>query len=100
LTSVTDGTGRSITYALDANLDLVTFTDANAKNTTFTYNVPGQMTQIFYPANPTIAFVTNVYDTLGRVKTQTDALSNLWTYYFAGFRSQERVMLRSCVLKN
>ena len=34
-------------------------------------------------------FATNVYDSLGRVQTQTNAAGKLYTYYFAGSRSEE-----------
>lgn len=32
----------------------------------------------------TTPFMTNVYDDFGRVKTQADALGNVWYYFFAG----------------
>ncbi|CAN7716344.1 DUF6531 domain-containing protein [Pseudorhodoferax sp. LjRoot39] len=88
VTNVSDGT-RSVGYAYDGNNNLVTFTDATAKATTFQYDLPGRMTKFFLPANPTVAQVTNVYDPLGRVQTQTNALGKLWTYYFAGSRTEE-----------
>jgi YD repeat-containing protein len=47
------------------------------------------MTKYYKPQNPTTAFMTNVYDSLSRVKTQSDALGHIWTYYFAASRSQE-----------
>lgn len=90
LTSVSDGTGRSVTFSVNGttkNLDSVT--DPNSKATTYVYDNPGRMTQIKKPANPTVAVVTNVYDTLGRVKEQSDALSNLWQYFLAGSRAEE-----------
>ncbi len=34
-------------------------------------------------------FVTNVYDSLGRVQTQTDSENNTWEYFFAGARTEE-----------
>ncbi|MDZ4150765.1 MAG: DUF6531 domain-containing protein, partial [Methylicorpusculum sp.] len=88
ITAVGDGS-RSIGYAYDASGNLVTSTDATAKNTTFQYDLPGRITKFFYPSNPTVAFATNVYDSLGRVKTQTNANGKLYTYYFAGSRSEE-----------
>ncbi|MFK9630091.1 hypothetical protein ACJEMU_25155, partial [Escherichia coli] len=57
--------------------------------TTFTYGQPGQLKQIFYPSFPTTAAVTNTYDTLGRVQTQTNARGKVYNYYFAGSRSAE-----------
>ena len=88
LTSVSDGTGRSISYGYDASNNLVTFTNAAGKSHTYQYDQPGRMTKYFTPANPTIAYCTNVYDSLSRVKTQSNALSQPWTYYFAGSRTQ------------
>lgn len=88
ITAVSDGS-RNVGYGYDASGNLTTFTDANAKNTTFHYDLPGRIDKFFYPSNPTIAFATNVYDSLGRVQTQTDANGKLYTYYFAGSRSEE-----------
>ena len=88
VTQVADGT-RNVKYVYDASGNLTTFTDATAKNTTYQYDLPGRMTKLFYPSTPTIAFATNVYDSLGRVQTQTNANGKLYTYYFAGLRSEE-----------
>lgn len=88
ISSVSDGS-RSISYGYDANVNLTTSTNALSQNTTYQYDLPGRMTKIFYPSNPSIAFVTNVYDSLGRVQTQTNANGKLYTYYFAGSRSEE-----------
>ncbi len=88
ITGVSDGT-RSVSFAYSGS-NLVTATDPRSKNTTYVYDIPGRMTQIFRPANPLNAIVTNVYDSLGRVKTQTDGSANLWEYYFAGSRSNEK----------
>src|SRR5262249_27024432 len=90
LSSVSDGNGRSVSYTVDGNKNLTTFTGANSKSTTYSYDVAGRLTQIFKPANPASAIVTNTYDSLGRVQTQKDAFNNTWTYYFAGSRSEER----------
>lgn len=89
LTSVTDGTGRSVSYSVDVNKNLTQFTDANGKLTTYAYGQPGLMTQMFAPQNPASTLFTNVYDTLGRIQTQSDALSNLSVYRFAGARTQQ-----------
>lgn len=89
LTSVSDGNGRSVTFSVDGSKNLVTVVDPNSKNWTYQYDQPGRMTKFFKPANPTNAVATNVYDTLNRVKQQTDCAGNLWQYYFAGSRSEE-----------
>ncbi|WP_340676530.1 DUF6531 domain-containing protein, partial [Paraglaciecola sp.] len=88
VTQVADGT-RNVKFVYDTNGNLTTFTDATAKNTTFQYDIPGRMSKLFYPSFPTVAFLTNVYDSLGRVQTQTNANGQLYTYYFAGSRSEE-----------
>ncbi|NJL71781.1 MAG: RHS repeat protein [Candidatus Competibacteraceae bacterium] len=72
LTSVSDGNGRTVQYSVNGSNELVTFTDANGEDTTYDYNGDGRLTQIFYPANPLVAFVTNTYDSLGRVMEQED----------------------------
>ncbi|RIX83200.1 RHS repeat-associated core domain-containing protein [Acidovorax cavernicola] len=88
ITQVGDGT-RTVKFVYDANSNLTTFTDSLAQNTTYGYGLVGQMTKLFYPSFPTVAAVTNVYDTLGRVKTQTNARGKLYDYYFAGSRTEE-----------
>ncbi|MBP9091525.1 RHS repeat-associated core domain-containing protein [bacterium] len=89
ISTVTDGTGRSVVYTVDTNGDLTTVTDPNTKDWTYEYDIPGRMIKLFKPANPTVAIVTNTYDTLGRVKEQADYQSNVWQYFFAGSRTEE-----------
>jgi RHS repeat-associated protein len=89
LQSVSDSSGRSVSYTLDTNMNLTTFTDADGKNTTYQYDQPGRITKVFRPANPSTAILTNLYDTLGRIKEQWDFQSNIWQYLFAGSRSEE-----------
>lgn len=88
LTSVNDGTGRSVAYTVTSG-NLVSFTDTNSKTTTYNYDIPGRLTKIFYPAFPSTAYLTNVYDSLGRIKTQSNAHGQVYTYYLAGSRSEE-----------
>ena len=89
LSSVTDGTGRSVQYSFDVDGNLSSFTDAESEVTTYEYDIPGRMTKIFLPLNPSTAVTTNVFDSLGRVKTQANTRGQVWTYYFAGSRSDE-----------
>jgi RHS repeat-associated protein len=87
---------RSVAYAYDAansSANLTSFTDPAGKATTFSYDIPGRLTQVFYPSFPT-PFVTNTYDTLGRLMTQADANNGpsnntTWQYFLAGYRSEE-----------
>ncbi|QID19401.1 RHS repeat protein [Nitrogeniibacter mangrovi] len=88
VTQVGDGS-HTIQYAYDANGNLVTFTDALSEDTTFSYDQPGRLSQVFYPTRPTTPFLTNVFDSLGRVQSQTNANGQTYTYYFAGSRSEE-----------
>ncbi|WP_175836313.1 MULTISPECIES: RHS repeat-associated core domain-containing protein [Burkholderia cepacia complex] len=88
ISQVSDG-ARTVQYGYDANGNLTTFTDTLSKSTTYGYGLPGQITQIFYPSFPSTAGVTNVYDSLGRVQTQTNARGKTYSYYFAGSRALE-----------
>ncbi|MBF0562948.1 MAG: RHS repeat protein, partial [Alphaproteobacteria bacterium] len=90
LTGVADGTGRSVTYLYDASGNLQQATDPAGAATTYAYDPanPGRMTQYFKPSFPTIPFLTNSYDALGRVLTQTDAGGNATTLHFAGTRTE------------
>ncbi|VTU29148.1 Cell wall-associated polypeptide CWBP200 [Variovorax sp. PBS-H4] len=88
ITQVSDGT-RSVSYGYDTNANLKTFTNTLSQATTFAYGLPGQMTSLYYPSFPTVAAATNVYDSLGRVKTQTNARGKTYEYFFAGSRTEE-----------
>lgn len=87
--TVSDG-GRTVTYGYDGAGNLATVTDARLKATKYSYVSPGRLKSIFYPAEPTVAFVTNVYDGFGRVKAQTNASGDVTNYYVSGYRSEER----------
>lgn len=89
LTSVTDGNGRTVQYGYDGSGNLGTFTDATSNAITYQYDQPGRLTKVFLPRNPATPIVTNVYDSLSRVKTQSNTRSQQWSYYFAGARTQE-----------
>jgi RHS repeat-associated protein len=88
LTSVTDGNGRSVGLVyVSGRLDRVT--DPLGQVTRYAYDAKGRLTQIFYPAFPNDAFVTNVYDdVLGTVTEQRDASGRLTTVYVAGRRTE------------
>ncbi|WP_256077337.1 RHS repeat-associated core domain-containing protein [Massilia sp. YIM B04103] len=88
LTSVSDG-ARTVAYTYDGAGNLSSFKDALNQATTYEYDVPGRMTKLFYPSAPSTPFLVNVYDSLGRVKAQTNASGKLYDYYFAGSRSEE-----------
>jgi len=95
LTAASDNNGRSATYAYDGSGNLASVVDALGFTTTFGYTPAGGpapaglLGEIFYPSRPGNAFVSNRYDTLGRVATQTNANGAAWSYFFAGYRSEE-----------
>ncbi|MBY0545918.1 MAG: hypothetical protein K2W95_01375 [Candidatus Obscuribacterales bacterium] len=87
LTEISDG-DRSVFFTIDVDGNLTEFTDADSKTIVYDYESPGLLTQIFLPANPVDAFVTNVYDSLYRIMTQTPSNEGTWIFYIAGFRSE------------
>ncbi|MCC7483609.1 MAG: hypothetical protein IT529_01350, partial [Burkholderiales bacterium] len=98
LTSVSDGS-RSVFYGYDTAGNLTSYTNPLGNATGYSYTppggtpTPGLLTQIFYPSSP-LPFVTNTYDTLGRVASQANASNapgndTTWNYFFAGYRSEE-----------
>ncbi|MCK1511032.1 hypothetical protein IVB22_00270 [Bradyrhizobium sp. 190] len=95
VSSVTDDSGRSVTYTYDGSHNLTGFTDPLGATTTFAYDTSGtfdtlgHLTQIFYPSFPTNAFVSNWYDPLGRVVRQANAIGGISQYYFAGSRTEQ-----------
>lgn len=86
---VTDDTGRSVSYTYDGAGNLITAADPIGNKTAYAYDLPGRLTRIFFPASVGIANVTNTYDSLGRVRTQTAGFNPPWQYFFAGARSEE-----------
>ncbi|MDN6860456.1 RHS repeat-associated core domain-containing protein [Pseudomonas sp. CAN2814] len=88
ISRVSDGS-RSVQYRYDGDGSLVTYIDGNSQSTTYQYDMPGRMTRLFYPSFPSTPALTNVYDSAGRVQTQTNALGKLYSYYFAGYRTEE-----------
>jgi YD repeat-containing protein len=89
VSSVTDDTGRSISYSYNASKNLVTFSNPLQQSTTFAYDATtNRLTQVFYPSNPGSAFVSNTYDVLGHVIQQADANGNSSSFYFAGSRTE------------
>ena len=89
ISQVSDGTGRSVAYSYDSAGDLTAYTNCSGDNTTFSYDIDGRITKIYYPAHPTNPFVTNTYDSLDKVQTQMDGDGNTYHYYFSGFRAEE-----------
>jgi RHS repeat-associated protein len=89
LSSVTDDTGRSMGLSYDGSNNLAGFTDPLGYQTRFAYDgAASHLTQIFYPSNPGTAFVSNVYDPIGRVFQQSNANGNTTNFYIAGTRTE------------
>ena len=102
ITAVNDNapTPRQVTYGYDSDGDLTSFTDTLGNATTYAYGTeaeptPGLLTKIFKPSLPSgVPFVTNTYDSLGRVSAQANAANDAefdttWHYRFAGYRTEE-----------
>lgn len=91
ITSISDGNGRNVGYGYDGQNQLKQFTDANQQPTTFSYdpNAVGRLASFFYPNFKDNAVLTNTYDSLGRVQTQTNANGKTYNYYFSDYRSEE-----------
>ena len=94
IASVTDDSGRSITFGYDAKQNLTSYTDPSGAITSYVYDASGvydsfgHLTQIFYPFRPSNPFVTNWYDPLGRVIQQANANASTSNFYFAGSRTE------------
>ncbi|HUB77547.1 MAG TPA: RHS repeat-associated core domain-containing protein, partial [Bryobacteraceae bacterium] len=92
ISSVSDGS-RTVSYNYtDGNL--TSYSDPLSQTTTFAYDTSGKedtaghLTQVFDPSNPSNAFLTTYYDSLGKVAQQADANGNLSHTYFGGARSE------------
>ncbi len=94
IATVTDDTGRSVSYGYDSNHNLASFTDPLGAETIYFYDSSGtydtfaHLTQIVYPFRPGNPYVTNWYDPLGRVIQQANANGFTSNFYFAGSRSE------------
>lgn len=69
LTSVSGPLSWGLTWTLDGDRDLKTFTDARAKSTLYSYGLAGELTGVTYPDNTTLGYL---YDNLGRVQYTTN----------------------------
>jgi len=79
ITQAADNIGRTVGYTYDTGGRLSTVTDANGGVTTYTYDSFNQMLTIQDPRN--IVYLTNQYDSNGRVSQQTAVDST--TFQFA-----------------
>ncbi|MDD5243710.1 MAG: DUF6531 domain-containing protein [Syntrophorhabdaceae bacterium] len=91
ISSVSDSEGRSVSYTYDANGNLTRYTDSGGKVWGYGYDDGHRMTRLTNPLSITTA--ANIYDGLGRVKTQTVPRQGnktaTYNFYFPGFKNQE-----------
>lgn len=89
ITSITDPAGHAMTYAYDANGDLVTYNDRLANVTQFTYFPNHYLDQIQDPLGRLP--IRNVYDLDGRLVSSTDAVGQTVRYTPNLAANQEQV---------
>ncbi len=89
ITSVTDSAGRSVSYAYTGD-ELTAFTNLDNNDVTYEYNDvrDGLMEEIYSPIDAYNPILTIAYDSLDRMKSQTDANDTTWDYYRANYRSE------------
>jgi YD repeat-containing protein len=87
---VTDSADRTISYYYDDDGNLEKYRNPDLKETTYGYDAvnDGQLTEVFSPLSTVNPVLTNVYDSIGRLKQQKDADDNETDYYLAGYRAE------------
>ena len=74
---ITDALGRSVSYQYDVNNNLVQVVDTSGGTTTFAYDPNHRVTSITQPNGQIL--LQNVYDSSGRVVSQTNGRGVTWT---------------------
>jgi YD repeat-containing protein len=87
LTNASHG-GRSAQYSY-AGGNLVNFRDAAGVDWRYAYDGSNRLAAVFKALPSSVAHVTNVYDSFGRVETQNDARGNASAFYLSGYRNVE-----------
>ncbi|MEK7205207.1 MAG: DUF6531 domain-containing protein, partial [candidate division NC10 bacterium] len=77
---ITDPLGRTVQYAYDGQGRLMSVTDPAGGVTQYTYDTNHRLLTITDPRG--ITFLTNEYDTQGRVVRQTQADSGIWIFAY------------------
>jgi RHS repeat-associated protein len=80
ITTATDNSGRQYTYTYDSGGRLATVTDPMSGVTQYAYDYNNEMLTIVDPRGNT--YLTNQYDTNGRVMQQTMADGGIWQYSY------------------
>ncbi|MBN9090210.1 MAG: hypothetical protein J0J01_25140, partial [Reyranella sp.] len=82
LTSVTDPRAAQTQYGYNRNGQISSLTDPKTNVTQWAYDVQGRLTSKQYPDTSTVAYAYET--TTSRLKSVTDALSQVKTYAYAG----------------
>jgi len=77
---ITDPLGRTVQYTYDGQGRLTSVTDPAGGVTQYTYDANHRLLTITDPRN--ITFLTNEYDSAGRVIRQTQADGGVWTFSY------------------
>ncbi len=78
ITQITDPNGNTLQYAYNASGDLVTFTDQGNGVSSYTYDANHDLLTIVDPAH--VQPIRNDYDSTGRLVSHTDAFGNTINY--------------------
>ncbi|MEU7898266.1 polymorphic toxin-type HINT domain-containing protein [Nonomuraea sp. NPDC049152] len=89
VTKVEDNAGRAVTYTYDGDR-LKTVTGPSGRTTTYGYDAAGRMNTITDARGRT--YLTNVYDTAGRVATQTILGQGSYTFAYTLSADASRVV--------
>ncbi len=87
LAQVADSAGRQVSYGYDGASNLVTCTDPEGYGWSYTFDQDHRITSAVDPLDQVT--VSNVYDSLGRVKTQLNGAGSLWQFYYGENRTVE-----------
>jgi RHS repeat-associated protein len=89
ITSVTDSASRSVSYTYSGN-ELHKFTNLDSNDVIYAYdpNNDGQLIKIYSPIDGNTPVVKIAYDTLGRMKQQTDANDCVWDFHLTPYRTE------------
>jgi RHS repeat-associated protein len=87
ITQVTDTTGRTVSYGYDSAGDLTSVTDATGGVTEYGYDSAHRLTSVLDPVQVAAGEnhpLINVYDSSGRVTSQTGQLGRKTTFAYSG----------------
>ncbi|UCF04059.1 MAG: hypothetical protein JSV33_08880 [bacterium] len=89
INEVISSANKSVSYDYTGD-ELDTYTNPDSKVWTYDYDDAndGQLEEIFSPVDAVNPILTNVYDSLGRLRQQADANDDETDYYLAGYRAE------------